>query len=52
MDLKGRIKSMLPSNTKHISNAHRILDNKNYRNELLKLYQQIKDNEDYNLEVP
>lgn len=50
MDLKGRIKSILPSNTKHISNAHRILDNKNYRSELLKLYQQIENDKDYNLE--
>ena len=51
MDLKGSIKSILPSNTKHISNAYRILDNKNYRSELLKLYQQIENDEDNNLEA-
>ncbi len=51
MYLKDRIKSILPSNAKLISNAHRILDNKNYRSELLELYQQIENYKDNNLEV-
>ena len=51
MDWKDRIKSILPSRANLISDAHRILDNANYRNELLKLYQQIEETNDLELEA-
>lgn len=51
MEWKDRIKSILPSKANLISDAHRVLDNANYRNELLNLYQQIGETNGLELEA-